>query len=210
MDQRLVIRDGPVDTAVIAEYEAGRRELVRRGLVAGGAVLAAAAVPVLLRARNAFAQADSDQQLLESAVSLEQAAVFTYERGLEQGGLTGRMRAIARLFAGHEREHAGTLTRALADLGGRAPDPPTSVADVDEIREGLRDARGAQAFADFAAELESAAIAAYHDAAGRWSDATLLQTATTIMANEGQHLFVLRQVLGRDPIPNAFETGEGG
>ena len=28
------------------------------------------------------------------------------------------------------------------------------------------------------------------------------------MANEGQHLVVLRKAAGKDPVPNAFETGE--
>jgi hypothetical protein len=28
------------------------------------------------------------------------------------------------------------------------------------------------------------------------------------MANEGQHLVVLRQILHRPPLPNAFETGK--
>jgi len=28
------------------------------------------------------------------------------------------------------------------------------------------------------------------------------------MANEGQHLVVLRQAVKQDPVPNAFETGK--
>jgi hypothetical protein len=28
------------------------------------------------------------------------------------------------------------------------------------------------------------------------------------MASEGQHLAVLREALGRPPVPNAFETGQ--
>jgi hypothetical protein len=28
------------------------------------------------------------------------------------------------------------------------------------------------------------------------------------MANEAQHLVVLRQAVKQDPVPNAFETGE--
>jgi len=38
-------------------------------------------------------------------------------------------------------------------------------------------------------------------------NAKLLQTGASIMANEGQHLVVLRRIAGKDPIPNAFETG---
>jgi hypothetical protein len=51
-------------------------------------------------------------------------------------------------------------------------------------------------------------VAAYFDAMGRLGEARLLQRSATIMANEGQHLAILRRRAGRDPVPNAFETGE--
>ncbi len=60
----------------------------------------------------------------------------------------------------------------------------------------------------FAVELETAAVGAYYDAHQRLEDAKLLQAGASIMANEGQHLVVLRQLLGRSPVPNAFETGK--
>ena len=34
-----------------------------------------------------------------------------------------------------------------------------------------------------------------------------MQSMASIMANEGQHLVLLRQAAGRDPVPDAFETG---
>jgi hypothetical protein len=37
-----------------------------------------------------------------------------------------------------------------------------------------------------------------------------LKTGAQIMADEGQHLVVLREALGRNPAPNAFETGQKG
>lgn len=52
------------------------------------------------------------------------------------------------------------------------------------------------------------AVAAYYDASKKLQQARLLQTAAQIMSNEGQHLAVLRQALGRNPVPNAFETGK--
>ena len=50
-------------------------------------------------------------------------------------------------------------------------------------------------------------MATYYRAAPRLEDAKLLQLSATIMANEGQHLVILRRALGKDPVPNAFETG---
>ena len=38
----------------------------------------------------------------------------------------------------------------------------------------------------------------------------LRQPLASIMACDAQHLVVLRQALGRDPLPQAFETGRSG
>jgi hypothetical protein len=61
---------------------------------------------------------------------------------------------------------------------------------------------------NFMIEVETAGIAAYHDAHAKLIETRLLQTSASIMANEGQHLVVLRRLVGADPVPNAFETGE--
>ncbi|MBA3746113.1 MAG: hypothetical protein H0W96_01300, partial [Solirubrobacterales bacterium] len=53
--ERMVISDGLADTAQIAEFEHGRRDLIRRGLAFGGAAVAASSIPLLLSVRNAFA-----------------------------------------------------------------------------------------------------------------------------------------------------------
>jgi uncharacterized membrane protein len=74
---------------------------------------------------------------------------------------------------------------------------------------GLGDARSQADIANLAIELEMAAVAAYLDAQRKLIDAKLLQTGASIMANEAQHLVVLRQAVKRDPVPNAFETGKG-
>ncbi len=204
----LVIRDGDVDTAVIAEFERDRRHLLRRGIALGGAAIAATSIPLLLKVRTAFAQADGDAGILESAVGVEQIAVFAYTAAIDSGLLEPDVEDVARLFRKHEQEHADGLITALRDLGGTAPPRPKSVEDVDEVVKGLGDVRSQADVANFAIELETAGIAAYYDAHQKLQDAKLLQTGASIMANEGQHLVVLRQTLGRPRVPNAFETGE--
>jgi hypothetical protein len=89
MSEKLVIIDGAVDTAVIAEYEATRREAVRRGIVLGGAVIAATAGPTLLRVGTEFAQSDGDA-ILKAAVGLEQTAVVAYDAAVGSGLLDAR------------------------------------------------------------------------------------------------------------------------
>jgi rubrerythrin len=202
MDDKLIIRDGNVDTGVIAEYERTRRDALRRGIVLGGGVIAATSVPTLLGIRTAFAQADGDAAVLESAIGLEQTAVVAYDAAAKSGLLDPGPTRTARLFRDQEQEHADGLTTALESLGGKAPKPPEP-GDV----EGLSDLKSAEDVMGFAIELENMAVTAYYDAHGKLKDEKLLEAGTQIMANEGQHLVVLRQAIGQAPVPQAFETG---
>ncbi len=200
---RLIIEDGDADTAAIAAYEATRRDAVRRGLAAGGAVLGAALVPALLSVRQAFAAApQNDAGILASAIRLENTAVAAYAAALKSGVLTPQFRRTAALFGRQEAEHAAALTAALKSLGGTPP------AGTDaKLLAPLKSARSQQQVAQFAIELETMAVAAYYDASKKLRQARLLQTSAQIMSNEGQHLVVLRQTLGKNPVPQAFANG---
>ena len=195
MDDRLFIADGDIDTSAVAEYERSRRDLVRRGMLAAGAALTASSVPVLLGVRNAFAQADNDQSVITAAIELEQVAAEAYQR------LQGPLGGVARLFRNHERQHEQALTAALRQLGGR---PPSANVDARLARLPTGNRRAA---ASFAIELEQNAVRAYEDAARKLRDASLMKTTTTILGAEAQHLVVLRQIAGQQPLPNAFELG---
>ena len=205
MSDRVHIADGDVDTTLVAEYERSRRELVRRGIAIGGVAVAASAIPFFLRIRNAFAQAEGDAAVLEAAIGLEQQAVFAYTAAADSGklGESGVGRAAVR------RAGAGARGRPGAGAAGprRLPPPagPTSAGDVP----GLAEAVGGNAadITNFAIELETMAVAAYYDAQAKLRAPELLATAASIMANEAQHLVVLRQALGRNPSPRAFVTG---
>ena len=191
---RLIVTDGDVDTAVVAEYERSRREMVRKGLAFGGAVLAAGSIPGLLATRNAFAQADDDEQIAAEAVGLEQVLVEAYDRS------TGQLSGFARLFRNQEREHERVLTTALRLMGGRPGEAP-----LDRLQGLGGDLRGR---ATFLIELENAAVAAYLDAHEQLKDAALMKTMSSILGNEAQHLVVLRDLAGQQPVPKAFENGQ--
>ena len=157
--------------------------------------------------RNAFAATSGDAEILSSAIHLEQVAVLAYAAAIDSGKLTPAFAKIATRFRDHEQAHADTLTTALTDLGGMPPKQATQ-ADLLEVVEGLADARSQADLANLAIELEMAAVAAYLDAHRKLVEAKLLQTGASIMANEAQHLVVLRQAVKRDPVPHAFETGK--
>lgn len=205
-EQRIVIVDGDADSAEIAAFERDRRDLMRRGLALGGAVVAASTIPLLLSVRNAFAAGEADKTILADAIRLERISVLAYDKLIDGGLLSARVERLARLIAGHEREHAAAVTAALTDLRLQPPARPT-VKDIDSVVKGIGDLDSQAGILAFAIELENAAVAAYYDAQQKFYDAKLLQTGATIMASEGQHLVVLRQALNKPPVPNAFETG---
>ena len=205
-EERLVIVDGDADSVQIAAFERDRRELIRRGLAFGGAVVAAASIPVLLSVRNAFAAGEADKTILADAIRLERIALLAYDKVIDTGLLSAGVQRFAKLIAAHEREHADALTTALTDLGQPRPAQPT-VKDIASVVKGIGDVKSQADILNFAIELETAAVAAYYDAQQKFYDAKLLQTAASIMASEGQHLVVLRQASNKPPVPNAFETG---
>jgi hypothetical protein len=150
---------------------------LRRRDLSAGA--AGLAVLALARSPAAFAQA-GDNELIERLLGLERRLAAVYGRGGS---------ASDSLFAEHSREHAKGLELALRNRGGRPP------------------ATGGQPDGGSALELEAEAVAACYRACGELRDTRLLPTFAAIMANHGQHLVVLREARGRDPIPSAFETG---
>jgi hypothetical protein len=160
--------------------------------LAGGA----AAVPLLAPAAEALAAARGDRQIVTAAVDLEQRAAAVYDAAAGDSGVPAELRRLARHLRDQEREHADGLARALRGLGGRRPPPPSAP----------RSPPSGRAFGPFAIELENRLLAAYYDAMPGLRGG-LRQPLGSIMACEGQHLVVLRQALGREPLPKAFEKG---
>jgi len=163
------------------------------------AALAASALP-FAGAADARARPMGDREVLLGLLALEQRSVVVYEQLLRSGKLSGSAAAAARLFGGQERRHVDALTQALLNMGATSvPKPP-----------GRQDPRGgASELIRLAAEHEMECIHAYYEAHAKLRSPALLATAAGVMANEAQHLAVLRQLLGRDPTPVAFVTGLG-
>lgn len=202
-----VVDDDDVDTGDIVRYEASRRDLLRRGIAIGGATLAASSIPSLLFVRDAFAEADDEAGILKAAIGLEEVAVFAYSKAVHSGLLDRVFAPVAKLFEGHEESHRDALKIALAQLGGGSPPTAPKRTGDTKLLAPLAKAKTQAVIADYAIELETTAVGAYYDAHLKLASPRLLRTCTQVMANEGQHLAVLRAIAGRPPVPNAFETG---
>jgi rubrerythrin len=176
----------------------------RRDAVLGSALAATTLVAGSRLAQPVSAQAlaDGDVPVLQRALRLEQTLAVAYEFVAESGELEPEVQEAALLFAGQEREHAEALTSALLDLGGTPERPPEP-----DLIEGLVALTSQPAMLEFLVELERDAVAVYGGAAMELTAPDLLKTGAQIVCNEAQHLVVLRQQLGEEAVPAAFETG---
>jgi hypothetical protein len=168
-----------------------RRDLARRGLLAGAAL----AAPAALGVSSAFGQegedtSDTDSEILIGLIGYEEQAAVAYAAALASGtvgGLTGPLTK----FRDQEREHVRLLTAALAKIGGK-PKPAPRTSDVP----GLTQPQTREEYLHFLVGSEKLLGAA-----------ELLTLVAQISGNVGQHLVVLRQALGADPLPSALPSG---
>jgi rubrerythrin len=140
----------------------------------------------------------ADVEILNGALDLELMAVAAYKAGA--GKMAGSVLAIAKAFLEQEQEHADGLAAAIKDADG-VPNRAKTSYDFPVLRTQADALR-------FAVDLENTAIAAYIDALPKLSQDDLRATAASIITTEAEHLSVLLDALGRDPVPAAFVTGQ--
>jgi rubrerythrin len=140
----------------------------------------------------------ADVEILNGALDLELMAVAAYK--VAAGQMKGAVLEVGKTFLAQEQEHADGLSAAIEDAGG-TPNRAKSSYDFPELRsqnDALR----------FAVDLENTAIAAYIDALPKLTQGDLRATAAAIVTSEAEHVSVLLDALGRDPVPGAFVTGK--
>lgn len=143
----------------------------------------------------------ADVEAVNAALSRELTLLEAYTRGRVL--LKGRAAAIGRRFRAQEQEYISALTKAVRGLGGET-DAEAAELDLSEVRT-------QEDFLALAYELESAALAAYVEAAPRLFTDAPQTLAASLAAGHAQHLVLLRQGLGVSPadsVPEAFDGGE--
>lgn len=140
----------------------------------------------------------ADVEILNGALDLELMAVAAYKVGA--GRLKGDLLQVAKLFLQHEQEHADGLAAAIKDAGGK-PNRPQASYDFPRLR-------SQEDVLRFAIDFENAAIAAYIDALPKLGEGELRATAASILSNEAEHVAVLLDALGEEPVPAAFVLGQ--
>jgi rubrerythrin len=148
---------------------------------------------------------DPDQRAEDSlvaALQLEQTAVVAYEAIANSGRVSVRVATVLRALRDDATEHSDQLSTALDDDGVKPPIPPRRA----EIP-GLSRVQDDESAARFAIALEERTIAAHLRYVRDANSSKVLRLVVGAMGNDGQHLVVLRQLIGEPPVPSAFERG---
>ena len=138
-----------------------------------------------------------DVAALNRLLDIEYAAVAAYTAGIPL--LTGRGLTAAKRFLDQELSHANELAGLISFEHGR-PKSAKASYDLGHPRSGADVIR-------LLHTVESTQIAAYVDAIPRLSPGRVRAALASILANDAQHISILRSVLGRPPAPAAFVTG---
>jgi hypothetical protein len=177
-----------------------RRVWLTNAVVGGGALVLAGCGrvnPLHQRIKKSGRAAPADVPLLQGLLDLELMLIAAYTAG---SPLLDRLTAkAARQFLLQELAHAGELAGLVREAHVKPHEikqyynlghPQTSVQVIELLH-----------------RIESALIAAYLATIPRLETPPIRGALATIMANDAQHVSVLRAALDEDPVPSALITG---
>jgi len=139
----------------------------------------------------------ADVTIFNRSLYLERHAIAAYVAGIPL--LNASEAKVAKQFLNQELEHAGELLGLIAAAGGK-PIPRAPSYDLGHPR------NAREVFA-LLHGLEGNQIATYLDAIPRLSPGPVRAAVASILANDAQHVSILRLELGDSPAPAAFVTG---
>ena len=148
----------------------------------------------------AAAEQTADGVLLNKVLSRQEGAIDAYAKVIP--ALSPRLARMASYFRAQEQEHVDAVLKAMRGLGAAAePSPePVEPGELKSDRERL----------EFLYEIEGATIDEELSAISKLEAAWPRSLLASIVANQGEHLTLLRQALGAGPlasVPVPFENG---
>jgi Ferritin-like domain len=177
-----------------------RRHVLTRGLPKTGLLAAAGLGTAMaaLIASPAFADKTMDVQMLQTAASLENLAVATYDTALTLDFIGGSSaNAVIKAFAQKTKEqhqqHADAFNAAATRLGGKAQDQPDPVL-LGVVNNAKPSLTGVPQVVDLALELEDGAAQTYVANTGTYSNDNARSVSASIMGVEAQHVAILNAV----------------
>jgi Ferritin-like domain len=136
----------------------------------------------------------NDVDLLNHLLHLEHVAIAAYTAGIPL--LAQPTAKAGQLFLNDEISHAGDLAGIVREAGGKPIKPAPSYA--------LGHPRTSDEVLMLLHSVENAQIAGYLHAIQQLEPGVVKQQVASILANDAQHVAVVRAALGRPAIPSAF------
>ncbi|CAN5428324.1 hypothetical protein BH10ACT11_BH10ACT11_05250 [soil metagenome] len=164
----------------------------RQFLVRGAGLAAATAVPAsLLAATPALAASTDETKTLTNLVGLEQSSGLMYATIADKDSLSDETKKLVKQFQVQAQDHVTAFAEALDQLGEDAPDTPTDVADIPELK-GLGQASSEADLLDIAIAVEEKLVAGYLAATSDFETEDIIRSGSQVAANHMQHLATLR------------------
>jgi len=187
------------DSSEEADASSRRGWLRAAGVGLAGAVVAAGCGKASLRAQvhNSAPILDTDVGLLQQLLHLEHVGIAAYTAGTPL--LAPATVKAGKLFLNDELSHAGALA-GLIRAAGAKPIKPAPSYD-------LGHPRSSQEVLALLHRVENAQISAYLAALPRLEPSSVKRSVAAILANDAQHVAVVRAALGQTAVPSAFVTG---
>ena len=186
-------RDGALLEAIGKLGGVTRADALRRAVIGGSALLAAAALPGGAEAAARGPARDVD--ILNYALTLEYVQAAFYTEAERNRGLSARSQKAVDVLGGVERAHVDAIRKVL---GRKAVAPPTfNFRGVTESE---------RPFLRTAVAFEDLAVEAYKAQAPLISSSTVLMAAVGIHSVEARHAAWMRHLFGITPAVKAFDN----
>lgn len=181
-----------------ADASSRRRLLRAAGAGLAGALLAGCGGESLrAQVHDAKPILHTDVDLLNHLLHLEHVAIAAYTAGTPL--LAPQTLKAGQLFLNDELAHAGALAGLVRAAGGKPIKPAPSYD--------LGHPRSSEEVLALLHRVERAQISAYLEALPRLEPATVRQSIASILANDAQHVAVVRAALGKPAVASAFANG---
>jgi hypothetical protein len=188
-------------TEASSEGEPSSRRKLLFGAAAGvaGAVLAGCgSESIKQQVHNSQPALANDVDLLNRLLHLEHVGIAAYTAGIPL--LDQPTAKAGQLFLNDEISHAGDVAGLVREAGGKPIKPAPSYA--------LGHPRTSEQVLMLLHAVENAQIAGYLYAIQQLEPGVVKQQVASILANDAQHVAVVRAALGQPAIPSAFVTGK--
>jgi rubrerythrin len=191
--------DGAIQESADAAGLDTRSDFFRKGLLAGGGMLAAGAFGgAIMPALAAAAVPKSDVAILNFALTLEYLEAEFYKEAVAANFGDAATNALAKTIAKHEAAHVAFLKKALGSAAVKKPTFAFGKATTDQ-----------GTFQQTALVLENTGVHAYLGQAGKIKTSSILLAAATIVTVEARHAGAVAQLIGAKVSPDgSFDTGK--